>query len=475
MTVQKLAKNSIFISLYYIIQKLLFVVFYVVLARKLGDEGVGQFAFAHSFVFLFAIFCDAGLWSLFVKDVARSHEKAKEYLGHMSSISIVVSLLAFLAMMGTAQMMNLDQQKMKLIFVLGLSAILNFNIITFIAVFRAFQELKYEAVLNIIKEGLTLSVSIFLLWKGFDLVTAVHPFLWVSLFILVATIVIVRTKFVKFKPLVNFSKWKDIILHSFPFAINSVAFIFFLRIDKVMLSFFKGDAVVGHYSIAHTLVYGFLAIPFVYSIVIFPTMSQYFDQNDRLKYIFEKSVKLFLVIGMGIGLVGYFLAEDIILTFFGHDFLNSVLIFKIMIWVSILIFFREIYVNLLGAIDKQLVVSRILISMAVFNVVLNALLIPHYGSIGAIVATFLTEFLGLFFGFTFVYRNIAGIALKSSLVKTLCAFPVLIILFILLYDKLSHNLFISIPVYGSIYFIFIVSLKVFDQEEILLLKKAFGK
>ena len=284
---------------------------------------------------------------------------------------------------------------------------------------------------------------------------------------------IAKNKFVKIIPKIDLKFGKFLLKNSIPFALNIIAIAIFIRIDIVMLSLFKGDAVVGWYSVAHSLVYGLLAISFTYGIVIFPVMSQLYDQKHYLKLMFEKSFKFFLIIGVGIGIVGFVLAEDIILQIYGTEFLPSIAILKVMIWVCIFLFFRYIYITMLGAIDKQTICAKILISMALLNVVANLLLIPPFSYMGAVIATLITEIYGVCIGFYFVYRYIPGIVIRNQIPKLLISTPLFIIGIVILNKYGLNNIFFAIPIYLCLYMFVLFLLRVFDKEELELLKSAF--
>jgi len=474
MIFRKLFSNSLFVGSYFIVQKIGLFIFYIILARTLGDTAVGKFAFASSFVFLFTMFADFGLGTLLVKDVARNRDEAGKYLSNVLSIRVLFSIIVMLLIIFATQLMDLDAEKLHTVYILGISGVVAVITGSYISVFRAHEEMQYESLLRIIKEMIIIGPVVFLLLSGYDLVTIALSFLIGNLITLFLSGLTVRMKYSLTGFKIKLSFCKQLLKYAFPFALNTIAISFFIRVDTVMLSMFKGDAVTGWYNIAHTLVYGLLAIPFIYSIVIFPVMSRYYKRKDYLRYIFEKSIKIFLVLGIGIGVIGFTFSEQIILGLYGQEFFNSILVLKIMIWVCILLFFRYIYMNLLGAMDKQVLSSKILISMAIINIILNTLLIPQFSYLGAIFATFITEIFGVILGFYMIYKNIPNISVLITVGKSfVLAVLFLFLVIVLNMVGLKNNLLLALPVYCCSYLGIVFLLKVFDEEEINLLKTAF--
>ena len=146
----------------------------------------------------------------------------------------------------------------------------------------------------------------------------------------------------------------------------------------------------------------------------------------------DKSIKytalMLLPVGLGVG----FFAEGIITTIYKEDFKYSVLPLLILI-VGTVIFgiIKSIGGSVTGAGRPDLGMKVVGIS-AIINIVLNALLIPSYGIVGAAIATMVSLLVnalaGLFLtikilNFKFDIKwfiEIFGITLKSGALTCLC-------------------------------------------------------
>ena len=102
------------------------------------------------------------------------------------------------------------------------------------------------------------------------------------------------------------------------------------------------------------------------------------------------------------------------------------------------------------------------------------MIIPFYGYVGASVVTVLTDVIV----FTLLLRSIKGIGIsfsrdtKLSLLKIIIASAVMGIVLHYLSDM---NLFLLIGVGAVIYLVLLLVMRIFDENEIKMIKSIFGK
>ena len=94
-TVQRIAKNSLFLLASNIISKILGFFYVMYIARYLGAEGFGILSFALAFTGIFSVFSDLGLGSLTVREVARDKSLASKYLGNIAVMKIFLVIITF--------------------------------------------------------------------------------------------------------------------------------------------------------------------------------------------------------------------------------------------------------------------------------------------------------------------------------------------------------------------------------------------
>ena len=128
---------------------------------------------------------------------------------------------------------------------------------------------------------------------------------------------------------------------------------------------------------------------------------------------------------------------------------------------------------MLNASHKEYSVTKIYSIAAVFNVILNLILIPKYSVYGAAVATVASEILILLLQF-YMIRKI------NQLPDRHCVYEVFRIsvasgaLGVVLH-VLNLNMWLAIPVSIVVYFAVIFLVKTIDQEDKLIIKQIIGR
>ena len=253
----------------------------------------------------------------------------------------------------------------------------------------------------------------------------------------------------------------------------SIFGIIYVRIDTVMLSLFKGDAVVGWYNAAYNLVLGFSFIPQLFMNCLLPSLSFYsVSSKEALQVTYEKSFKYLFILGLPISVGIFMLSDKVILLFYGNNFINSIVALQILTWDIVLMFLCNCVAFALISINKQNQMATAAAGSAVLNIVLNLFLIPNYSYIGSGIATIATE---IFLLVIYVYLitqytltlNIKKIVLPSSLAS--------LIMGVFLYVSTELPFVLQLFIAVIIYFIFLIILKGFTKDDVRIFKQVFKK
>ena len=237
-----------------------------------------------------------------------------------------------------------------------------------------------------------------------------------------------------------------------------------------MLSKIKGDVEVAIYSVAYNFALAVLFIPTVYTNAIYPVLSRYYKESKAgLRTLYEKSFKYLYIVGLPISVGLYLLAGRIIFLFYGDVYSDSIVALQIISWYLFLKFINFLLGTTLSSIDKQ--GKRMLGQSltAVFNVLLNILLIPKIGYIGAAWSTFITEVFLFIIYYLYVSKSWYFYNFSSILIKPVIA-TVIMFLFI---EFSNFGLILTITASAVIYFSVILILKTLDREDYSIIKKIF--
>ena len=241
-----------------------------------------------------------------------------------------------------------------------------------------------------------------------------------------------------------------------------------------MLTTLVGDYATGIYNATYKLVTVLTLFYSTYTAVIFPVMSKYYKNDESLLLIsFEKSIKYLMLVMIPLAVATAFYSGDIIHLIYGHEYDAASSVLTILIWTVCLLFISGACNTLLNASHKEVSVTKIYAVAAVFNIVLNIFMIPHFSYNGAALTTVLSDVLIVIIQAYVIYKlgHRPNRKLYSDLGKIIIGSGILgIILYIL-----NLNMWVAIPVSIIIYLAITYLLRVFDDDDKYVIKEILGK
>lgn len=463
-TIKSIAKNIGAFTLAKLITMVLSFIFLIVLARSLGDVDFGKFSFAQSFTeSLVVITADIGLSTLAIREIARRKDLTPVFLGNIFVIKIILGIATYGLIILIMNFLNYPQDTTTAVFILGGSAIITSFSAFFRSIYRAFERLEFEAILNIVRSIIITSVGLYLLFAGYGLVEIAYAYLIGTAIDFVLSLVLVTSKFSKPDFRLDFSFWKRNILLSIPFSVTIIFGIIYLQIDIVMLSILSGDASVGWYRAAFLLVYSLVFIPEVFGYAIFPVMSRLFVSSKHLLIILlERSMKYLFIIGLPITILIFYLSDWIVPFLFGEEYGPSIMILQILCLYLPLRFMNHATGYTLSSIDRQSRRAISAVAAGIFNICLNLVLIPRFDANGAAIATVVTEVLLFTMYYLFVASYFHKVRLSSVVLKPLVA-SLPMILFIYIFA--AQPIFLIAPLSILIYLVVLFLTRAIDEED----------
>jgi len=474
-----IAKNTTFLTFAYVIQKILSFFYFIFIARMIGVDDVGKYTFAISFTTLSAVFIDWGLSQILIRESAKYKEKAQDYLSATLTFRLLASFVVYgLVFLGIGLFVNLAgyaEITKQLVYLSGIVMVLDSFTLGFWAMFRGFQNLKYESIGVVGNQLMVILIGVTALILKLPLHFLIIAFLGGSLFNLIFSAILVRKKLnlkLKFdwnKKLIWF-----LLKLSFPFALLAIFGRVYGYIDQVLLYFLSGEKELAWYTAAYKMIFALQFIPSAFAAAIFPAMSYFFVRShEKLKDIFDKAMAYLtvLAIPMMFGLAS--LADRIIITAYKEEYLPSILVLQLLAIGLIFVFLNFPIGSLLNSADRQVTNTKLVGLTMVINLVLNLILIPQLHFIGACIA-FLCSHGFLFFAGLFVARKIIPYSkrlLLFTFAKTVLSGGVMSLVIILI--KENVNILISIGIGVIVYFVIMFLTKGLDKQDLIEFKKIF--
>lgn len=471
--VRRIIKNSSALFIAQLVSSAVSLIFGVIIARVLGDTVFGKFAFGLAFTEIFSIFASLGYNTLLIREVSRDKEQVNKYLNNIFSFRALFSLILFILIVITINVMNYPDETKIAVYMLGLFQMLEALANVFKVTFRAFEKMEYEAAIIVSVNLISLPLMLVVIYLGYGLIAISLVYVSIGLMDLLFSFVLCGRKITSVKRDLDFEFLRKTIPSAVSLSMLAIFALIYVKIDTVMLSFMKGDAVVGWYNAAYYLVQGLKPIQQMIMSALFPIMAfSFIAQKEALKRIFEKSFKYLFILGLPIAVGITLLADKIILLFYGPSFDNSIVPLKILSWDVLLVFLYGCISFLLVSINRQHQMAFLAGCTALLNIILNLFLIPTYSYIGSAFATIIAE---SFLLLSYIYlsaRYFHVLPLHRIIVKPIIASA---LMGLFLYFFHPYNLGVLIVLGALIYFVVLFLIKGFSNEDISLMKSMFKK
>ena len=161
--------------------------------------------------------------------------------------------------------------------------------------------------------------------------------------------------------------------------------------DLLFLRFFRSAEEVGYYAAAYTLIGFTINMGLAYRLSLLPTLSRLEATPARGHALYQTAIAQVFAIVCPAAIGGAVLAPQIIGTIFGEAYAPGAEAMRILVWAIPLSLMRDVPVVALVARRREDRILRLNAWAAAVNIVLNLVLIPRFGLLGAATSTVLTE------------------------------------------------------------------------------------
>jgi O-antigen/teichoic acid export membrane protein len=157
--------------------------------------------------------------------------------------------------------------------------------------------------------------------------------------------------------------------------------IFFLKI-------YSTSEAIAFYNIAFNIAMIMIGLAALFSTVIFPVFSSYYGAGDRegIQNIYNKSIKAIFIFYLPICIIVIVAAKPIVSVMYSSQFLAVSPLLIILMASSIFSALGILFANLILAVNRADIQAKYVTLIALTNIILDFILIPHYGATGAALA-----------------------------------------------------------------------------------------
>lgn len=387
----RIAKNAGWIVGLQLVKSVLGVVISMLTARFLGPSDFGVINYAASIVSFVTPLMQLGFTGVLVQELVNSPEKEGEILGTSIALSGCASVACIVGVFLFAVTVNRGETETIIVCTLY-SALLIFQALEMMVYwFQAKLLSKYSAVVS-----LTAYVVISV-YKTFLLVAQKNIY-WFAVsnaldhMLIAVGLIVVYGKLGGARLTFQGKIAKNLFSKSKYYILSNMMITIFAQTDKVMLKLMIGDVATGYYSAAVSCA-GMTG--FVFAAIIDSFRPVIFDCKKHSEQQFEKNmVRLYgMVIYLSLlqSLVVSLASKWIVLILYGADYTPAIDPLRLIVWYTTFSYLGSVRNIWILAENKQQYLWSINLSGALINVVLNYWLIPIMGTMGAALASLITQ------------------------------------------------------------------------------------
>lgn len=363
----------------------------ILTARYLGPGNYGLINYGGAYVAFFSALCTLGLNSVIIKDFVDNPEEQGEAIGSALVMRFISSIMSALMIVGIVSV--IDKNEKTTIAVVALCSIGSiFNIFdTFNYWFQYQYKSKITSIASLCAYVITALYKIILLVVGKDVkwfafassvdYIVIAIFLWSAYKIYGGS----RLKF-------SWHKSKTLLKLSYNYILSAIMVSVYGQTDKLMLKQMMSDSEVGYYATA-------TAICTMWTFVLQAIIDSVYPSILRLKNKDQKAYEtknrqlyaIVFYVSCFVSVVFLIFGDLIVRILYGQKYMPSAPVLKAITWYTAFSYLGVARNAWIVSEGQQKYLKYIYGSACVINILLNYILIPISGAVGAAVASLITQ------------------------------------------------------------------------------------
>jgi O-antigen/teichoic acid export membrane protein len=362
--------------------------FFVVIARKLGEEQFGDFVFGLSLSTVLLLVAGLGMQEMLGREVARDPRRADDLLWNVVVIKALMMAALLVVIAGVVAVQGRSLETAAAILIVSAGIGFEYQAGTLYAVFDGRERQQYVAATLIVNRIATAVMGIGAAVAGAGLVTIAVLFTAGSALGLVTAHWLMHRFVLQPSRRVEPSRWAALIRASLPLGILGLLATASFRTSLVFLGLLDaGSADVGEYGAAYRLIDASIFVAASFNAAALA----WFSRQDGTGPVplargFGMAVKTVLALMLPIGLGLALFAEPVIHTLYGADYAGAVAPLRILGALVVLWGINTTIVTVLVTRNRPDVYTIPALVALVLNVGLSVVLIPESGAEGTAIA-----------------------------------------------------------------------------------------
>lgn len=374
---------------------LLGVAIIALMTRHLGQTGFGYYSTAITFFQIFAILLDLGI-NVMIVQMLGEHKGDEAYEKRAVSATMTLRIITALVVLGSAPLLALlfpYAWEVKIaIFALTISffsASLNQVVI---GVQQRHLKMYAVAISEVLGRAVLLIGLLAAVWLGWGLLT-------ISIFVSLGSAINLLINWGVARRYASFAWnwdpdfWKQLLKRSWPIGVSIIFNLAYFKADTFVLSLVRSPEEVGIYSAAYRVLEILVTFPFMLAGIMLPLFSNAWAKKDlpRFNQLVRQANNVIMLLAAPLALGTLVMGVPVMTFVAGQEFAESGQILKILAFAVSIIYLGTVSSHVVVAVNAQMKMLPVYISVAVLTVAGYILLIPAYGMWAAAWLTLFSE------------------------------------------------------------------------------------
>jgi len=370
------------------VAKVASVLFYVVLARELGEADFGDFIFGMSLAGVVLTMAAFGTDDLIAREIARDHERVHRMFADTLALKLGLGAVGMVIIAAVLLVVGYPAETQIAVLLLAVAVWIEVLTKTVQAVMQGREEMTYIAASLIVQRVSTAVAGIAILLTGGDLIGAALVMVGGSLLGFFSALYWLYRRVAQPRRDIDRARWMPLIKAGVPLGLVGITYALLLKLDASLLSFLKGgdNTEVGLYGAAFRLIEATMFISWAFGGAVLPWFSRH-GSNWKVSLArgYELGLKGMTAMLVPIAVVFGVLAEPIIELLYGDAFAGAVVPLQLLAVMTVLYGINTYVSVLMISRDRPGDFIRPAAIVLAQNVIFNFILIPPLGATGAAI------------------------------------------------------------------------------------------
>lgn len=369
--------------------------------NAVGAEAYGFYFAIFNLTYIFNILLDVGITNYNTRNIAQHPQLIEKHLSGILSLKLLLLGLYVLVTFSVALLLGYNTAQFHLLAILTFNQFLNSLILYLRSNFEGLLLFRWDSVISVLDRLLMIVICGLMLWAPAPFTILHSPFTilhfayaqtaaYLATVLLALVLLIRRTGLqrLRFNRLFSLAVLKQ----SLPFALLVLLMASYNRIDPLLLQQLLPESVadteVGVYASAFRLLDGLTMIAYLVSVPLLPVFAKLVNNShqeltDTTRWVFS----LMMVFAIAAAVTLSSMADPLMSLLYNEHEVSSASVFRILIYGIVPIGTTYVFGTLLTAAGRLKELNLLACGALLAGVVVNLLLIPRYGALGAACAS----------------------------------------------------------------------------------------